>query len=193
MKAAYIEGYGKAAALIVGERPEPELRERDVLIQVHAAGVNAIDNKIKAGEFKQILPYTMPLVLGCDGAGVVARVGPSVTRFRPGDEVYACVDQTRIGTFAEAIAMDETMVARKPASLSMEEAASLPVVALTAWQVLVERAGLQGGAEGVHPGRIGRGGLDHDPARQAPRRHRGHDLQHPEHRAGPQPRRGRGG
>jgi NADPH:quinone reductase-like Zn-dependent oxidoreductase len=120
--------------------------------------VNLLDSKIRDGEFKLILPYRLPLVLGNDVAGVVVQVGAKVRRFKPGDEVYARPAQDRIGTFAEFIAMDEADVAMKPSHLSMEEAASIPLVALTAWQVLVERAGLQKGQKVlIHAGSGGVG------------------------------------
>jgi NADPH:quinone reductase-like Zn-dependent oxidoreductase len=145
MKAFAIDRYAKGGALRLGESPEPELRENDVMVEIHAAGVNLLDSKIRDGEFKLILPYRLPLVLGNDVAGVVVRVGANVRRFKPGDAVYARPAQDRIGTFAEYIAMDEADVAIKPNNLTMEEAASIPLVALTAWQVLVERANLRKG------------------------------------------------
>lgn len=145
MKAFILDRYGKTVGLRMGEMPEPDLREDDVLVKVHAAGVNVLDSKIRNGEFKLLLPYRLPLVLGNDVAGVVIRVGPNVRRFKPGDEVYARPDTLRIGAFAEMIAMNEEAVAHKPKAISMEEAASLPLVALTAWQVLVERANLKRG------------------------------------------------
>ncbi|MGT2452354.1 NADP-dependent oxidoreductase [Cupriavidus basilensis] len=145
MKAFIINRYGKQESGRIAEMPEPELRDDDVLIQIHAAGVNALDSKIRSGEFKLVLPYRLPLILGNDVAGTVVRVGPRVSRFKPGDEVYARPDQDRIGTFAEFIAVKEAALARKPANLSMEEAASIPLVALTAWQVLVEVAKLKQG------------------------------------------------
>jgi NADPH:quinone reductase-like Zn-dependent oxidoreductase len=120
--------------------PEPELRPDDVLVEVHAAGVNPLDSKIRNGEFKRLLPYQLPLILGNEAAGVVVRVGSDVQRFKPGDAVYARPDKNRIGTFAELIAIDQADVALKPKTLGMEEAASIPLVALTAWQALVERA-----------------------------------------------------
>jgi NADPH:quinone reductase-like Zn-dependent oxidoreductase len=125
--------------------PEPALRQDDVLVQIHAAGVNVLDSKIRDGEFKFLLPYRLPLILGNDVAGVVIRVGSAVRRFKPGDEVYARPDKDRIGTFAEFIAMSEDAVAIKPKVLTMEEAASIPLVGLTAWQVLIERANLKKG------------------------------------------------
>src|SRR5213078_1566712 len=96
-------------------------------------------------EFKLILPYRLPLILGNDVAGVVVRVGSNVRRFKAGDEVYARPHQDRIGTFAEFIAMNESDVALKPKNLSMEEAASIPLVGLTAWQALIEKANLRKG------------------------------------------------
>ena len=138
--------------------PEPEVREDDVLVQVHAAGVNVLDSKIRNGEFKFILPYRLPLILGNDVAGVVVRVGSQVRRFKPGDEVYARPDKDRIGTFAEFISMNEDAVAIKPKGLTMEEAASIPLVALTAWQVLIERANLKKGQKVlIHAGSGGVG------------------------------------
>ncbi|MCQ1569658.1 NADP-dependent oxidoreductase [Neorhizobium galegae] len=158
MKSFLIDRYRKGGALRLGEIPEPALRDNDVMVEVHAAGVNALDNKIRDGEFKLILPYRLPLVLGNDVAGVVVRVGANVRKFKPGDEVYARPAQDRIGTFAEYIAMDEADVARKPGNLSMVEAASIPLVALTAWQVLVERADLKKGQKVlIHAGSGGVG------------------------------------
>lgn len=145
MKAFILDRYGKKETGRIAEVPEPELRDDEVLIQIHAAGVNVLDTKIRNGEFKLILPYRMPLVLGHDVAGKVVRVGPRVLQFKPGDEVYARADDFRIGTFAEYIAVKESSLARKPANLSMEAAASIPLVALTAWQVLVEIAKLKKG------------------------------------------------
>ena len=89
MKAFIVERYGGGDALRLGDMPEPELRDDDVLVRVHAAGVNPLDAKIRDGEFKLILPYRLPLILGNDVAGVVTRVGPRVQRFKPGDEVHA--------------------------------------------------------------------------------------------------------
>ncbi|WP_027798609.1 NADP-dependent oxidoreductase [Paraburkholderia dilworthii] len=164
MKAFIVDRYGRnghgrnPAALRFGEMPEPELRDNDVLVQVHAAGVNALDAKIRNGEFKLILPYRLPLVLGNDVAGVVVRVGPGVRSFKPGDEIYARPHQDRIGSFAELIAMNESDVAIKPNKLSMEEAASIPLVGLTAWQALIERAQLKKGQKVfIHAGSGGVG------------------------------------
>ncbi|MGX5735613.1 NADP-dependent oxidoreductase [Bosea thiooxidans] len=145
MKAFIVDRYKKKGALRLGELPEPVLRDEDVLVEVHAAGLNPLDSKIRDGEFKLILPYRPPFILGHDVAGTVVRIGPKVRRFKPGDEVYARPRDGRIGTFAQLIAINEADVALKPKNLSMEEAASIPLVGLTAWQALVEQAGLREG------------------------------------------------
>ena len=145
MKAFVLDRYGKKERLWAADVPEPVLREDEVLIQVHATGVNLLDSKIRSGEFKLLLPYRTPFVLGHDVAGVVVRVGPRVRQFKPGDEVYSRPDDLRIGTFAEFVAVKESSVAIKPRNLSMEEAASIPLVGLTAWQALVEKAKLKKG------------------------------------------------
>lgn len=145
MKAFVLERYGKKRALRLTDLPSPELRDDELLIEVHAAGVNLLDAKIRSGEFKLILPYRLPLVLGHDVAGVVVRVGPRVRKFKLGDEVYARLDDFRIGSFAEFVPVREASLALKPRRLTMEEAASLPLVGLTAWQALVEKAQLRKG------------------------------------------------
>ncbi|MER8761341.1 MULTISPECIES: NADP-dependent oxidoreductase [unclassified Mesorhizobium] len=145
MKAFVVDKYNKKGALRLAEMPEPELQDSDVLVEVHAAGVNLLDSKVKTGEFKLILPYRRPFILGHDVAGKVIRVGSQVSKFKAGDEVYARPRDGRIGTFAEFIAVNEADVALKPENLSMEEAASIPLVGLTAWQTLIERANLNKG------------------------------------------------
>jgi NADPH:quinone reductase-like Zn-dependent oxidoreductase len=145
MQAFIIDRYGKNVPGRIGDMPEPEMGEDDVLVQVHAASVNALDLKIRSGAFKPILPYRLPLILGNDVAGTVIRVGARVRGFQAGDEVYARPDDDRIGSFAERIAVKASSLAPKPRNLSMAEAASLPLVALTAWQTLVETAQLKKG------------------------------------------------
>lgn len=145
MKAFVVDKYNKKGALRLAEMPEPELQDSDVLVEVHAAGVNLLDSKVKTGEFKLILPYRRPFILGHDVAGKVIRVGSKVSKFKVGDEIYARPRDGRIGTFAEFIAVNEADVALKPENLSMEEAASIPLVGLTAWQTLIERANLKKG------------------------------------------------
>ncbi|MGO4670254.1 NADP-dependent oxidoreductase [Bosea sp. 2RAB26] len=159
MKAFILDKYKKkGGALRLGEMPEPTLRDDDVMVEIRAAGLNMLDSKIRDGEFKLILPYRTPFILGHDLAGTVVRIGPKVRRFKPGDEVYARPRDGRIGTFAEFIAMNEADLALKPKNLTMEEAASIPLVGLTAWQVLVERAGLRKGQKVlIHAGSGGVG------------------------------------
>lgn len=138
MKAFVVEKYKKGGPLRLADRPEPEVGANDVLVKIHAAAVNLIDSKVRDGEFKLFLPYKPPFILGHDLAGTVLRVGAEVRAFKPGDQVFARPRDRRIGTFAELIAVDQANLALKPASLTMEEAASFPLVGLTAWQALVE-------------------------------------------------------
>ncbi|WP_426201408.1 NADP-dependent oxidoreductase [Pseudomonas sp. TWP3-1] len=159
MKAFFIERYGKHNGMI-GEVPAPAVGEHDVLVEVHASSVNPLDSKIRTGEFKLILPYKFPLILGNDFAGVVVRTGSAVTQFKPGDQVYARPPEARIGTFAELIAVNENALALKPANLDMAEAASIPLAALTAWQALVEIAQVKKGQKVlIHAGSGGVGTL----------------------------------
>lgn len=158
MKAFVVDRYGRKSGIRAADMPVPEPREDDVLIQIHAAGVNPLDAKIRDGEFKLILPYRLPLILGNDVAGVVIRVGSRVQQFKPGDEIYARPHKDRIGTFAEFIALREDAVALKPKTLTMEEAASIPLVGLTAWQALIEKGQLKKGQKVlIHAGSGGVG------------------------------------
>ena len=145
MKAFIVNQYGKREKLQLTEIAEPAVKENDVLVQIHSASVNQLDSKIKNGEFKMILPYKIPFTLGHDVSGVITKVGSRVSKFKVGDEVYARPADHRIGTFAELIAMNEKDVALKPKNLSMVEAASIPLVGLTAWQALIEKANLKKG------------------------------------------------
>ena len=142
MKAFIVKRYGKKEKLHLTEIAEPVVKENDVLVQIHSAGVNLLDTKIKNGEFKMILPYKTPFGLGHDVAGVVTKIGSQVNRLKVGDEIYARPADHRIGTFAEYISLNENDVATKPKNISMEEAASIPLVGLTAWQALIEKANL---------------------------------------------------
>jgi len=158
MKAFTVERYGDATAVQFGDVPDPRAGDDDVLVQVHAASVNPLDLKTRDGDLKAILPYRVPFVLGNDLAGVVVGVGARVSRFTVGDEVYARPDKNRIGTFAELIAIHQDDLATKPTTLTMEEAASIPLVGLTSWQALVERANLQPGQKVlIHAGSGGVG------------------------------------
>lgn len=158
MRAFVVKKY--KAPLQEADVPEPTVGEQDVLLRVQAAGLNVLDEKIRAGEFKLILPYRLPLIAGNDVAGTVIRVGSKVRSFKVGDEVYGRPAQDRIGTFAERIAVAEADLALKPASVSMEEAGSLPLVALTAWQALVERGNVRPGQKVlIHAGAGGVGSI----------------------------------
>ena len=145
MKAFVLDRYGKKRALRSADMPTPELREDEVLVEVHAASVNQLDSKIRDGEFKLILPYRLPTILGHDVAGVVVKVGARARQFKVGDEVYARADDFRIGSFAEFVPVKQTSLALKPKNLTMEEAASIPLVGLTGWQALIEKANLKKG------------------------------------------------
>lgn len=138
MKAFVVDKYKKSAALRLADMPDPEIGADDVLVRIHATAINLLDSKVRNGEFKLFLPYRPPFILGHDLAGTVIRTGGNVQQFKPGDEVYARPRDGRAGTFAEMIAVDASDLALKPASLSMEQAASIPLVGLTAWQALVE-------------------------------------------------------
>ena len=157
MKAFVVQQYGKDG-LRAAEVPEPEVGDGDVLIKISAASVNPLDKMVRNGEFKQLLKYRTPFVLGHDVAGVVTRVGSAVGDFQVGDEVYARPRDLRIGTFAEYIAIDQDDVAPKPDSLTLHEAAAVPLVSLAAWQILVDRAHLKPGQKVlVHAGSGGLG------------------------------------
>lgn len=157
MKAFVVARYGKNDVHAT-DVPEPSVGDRDVLVKVHAAGVNPLDIMVRNGEFKQLLKYKAPFVLGHDVSGVITQVGANVRGFATGDQVYARPRDLRIGTFAEYIAIDQDDVALKPESLSAHEAAAVPLVALAAWQILVEKAKIQPGQKVlVHAGAGGLG------------------------------------
>lgn len=145
MKAFILKRYGRKEKLQLTQLAEPLVKETDILVKVYAAGVNQLDSKIRDGEFKLFLQYKPPFILGHDVAGVVTKVGSKVSKFKIGDEVYARPADFRIGTFAEFISINEKDVAMKPKNISMEEAASVPLVGLTVWQALVEKANLKKG------------------------------------------------
>lgn len=145
MKAFIIDKYKSKDGGKIGQMPVPELKADEVLVEVHAAGINLLDSKIRNGEFKLILPYKTPFVLGHDVAGIITKVGARVQQFKVGDEVYSRPADNRIGTFANFIAIKEADVALKPKKLSMEGAASIPLVGLTAWQALIEKGRLKKG------------------------------------------------
>ncbi len=145
MKAFVAEKYKKNAALRALDMPEPSLGAGDVLVRIHATAINLLDSKLRDGAFKLFLPYKPPFILGHDLAGEVVRLGAHVRGFKVGDQVFARPRDHRIGTFAEYLAVDQADIALKPANISMQQAAALPLVGLTAWQALVELGQVQAG------------------------------------------------
>lgn len=156
MKAFVVETYGKSG-LRPATIPDPTVGPRDVLVRVSAAGINPLDMMLRDGQFKRLLKYQTPFVLGHDVAGVVTRVGADVRDYGVGDEIYARPRDLRIGTFAQYIAIDQADIALKPSSLTMEEAAAVPLVALAAWQALSSVARVEPGRKVLVHG--GAGGL----------------------------------
>lgn len=145
MKAFIVKKYGKNEKLQAASMPKPRLKDTELLVEIHAAAFNQLDSKIRNGEFKMLLPYKPPFILGHDLAGVVVAAGSRVKKFKVGDEVYARPADFRIGAFAEFIALDEADAALKPKNISMEEAASIPLVGLTVWQAFMGNANLKPG------------------------------------------------
>jgi alcohol dehydrogenase len=160
MKAFVVERYGDSEGTRFADLPEPVPGEGEVLVRIHAASLNPIDFKTREGKVKAILPYKLPFILGSDLAGVVEKLGPGANTFKVGDEVYGRASKMRIGSFAEAIAISEADLAPKPTSIDMCQAASVPLVGLTAWQAFVDRAKLRPGQKVlIHAGSGGVGTL----------------------------------
>lgn len=157
MKALLLNRYGKADQIGFADVPRPVLKPDELLVQVHAAGLNPIDTMIPKGTFKPILKFRLPATLGSDLAGVVVEVGSRVTRFKPGDEVFASLFDLGAGALAEFAAVPESVAALKPANLDFVQAASIPMVGLTSWQALQERAKLKPGQKAFIP--AGSGGI----------------------------------
>ena len=156
MKAVLIERYGQAVQL--RDIEPPRIGPKDLLVRVRAASINPVDSKIRDGKVKTLLRYAFPLVLGNDLSGEIVEIGSEVRGFAKGDAIYARLDKDRIGAFAELAAVSESAAARKPSNLSHVEAASLPLVGLTAWQALLELGGLERGKQVlIHAGSGGVG------------------------------------
>lgn len=157
MKAFVVTHYGPDGLAPADVAP-PTVGPRDVLVDIRAASINPLDKMVRNGEFKHLIKYQRPFVLGHDLAGVVTQVGSEVRTFTVGDEVYSRPRDRRIGAFAEQIAIDVDDVAHKPTSLSFTEAAAVPLVALAAWQALVDLADVKPGQKVlVHAGAGGLG------------------------------------
>lgn len=144
MRAVVMTGYGGEDVVQVSEMPRPKLRDNEVLVAVDSVGINPVDIKIRKGEMRPLLTYKLPMIIGADLSGTVVEIGPKVTRFKKGDEVYACLTNG-MGAFAEYVAATEDRFSLKPKNLTFEQAASLPTVALTVYQALHEIAKVKAG------------------------------------------------
>ena len=153
MKALTFKRYGKSPDIGFAEVPRPTLKADELLVQVHAASVNPIDNMIPTGLFKAVLRFQLPAVMGSDLAGVVTGVGSRVTRFKPGDAIFANIFDLGTGAIAEFAVVPERAAALKPGNLDFVQAASIPMVGLTSWQALKERANLRAGQKIFIPDR----------------------------------------
>lgn len=157
MKALTFKRYGKSPELGFDNIDCPAPDDYEILVIVFAVGLNPIDNLIPTGIFKPVLHFKLPATLGSDLAGVVIAVGSRVMRFKPGDEIFASTFDTGMGSLAEFAVVPESAAAIKPVNLDFVQAASLPMVSLTCWQALTERAGLQPGQKVFIP--AGSGGI----------------------------------
>jgi len=157
MKAFILKRYGKSDQVAFAELPQPAIKPDEILVQVHAVGLNPIDYMIPKGAFKPILQFQLPATLGSDVAGVVVAVGSQVTRFKTGDAVFASTFDLGTGTLAEFAVVPERAAALKPQNLDFVEAASIPMVGLTSWQALKERAQIKPGQKVFIP--AGSGGI----------------------------------
>ena len=157
MKALVFKRYGRPDQVVFADMPRPVPKPDEILVQVHAAGLNPIDYTIPKGTFKPILKFQLPATLGSDLAGVVVEIGNRVTRFRPGDAVFASTFDLGRGALAEFAVVPENAAALKPVNLDFVQAASIPMAGLTSWQALKERANLKTGQKVFIP--AGSGGI----------------------------------
>jgi NADPH:quinone reductase-like Zn-dependent oxidoreductase len=157
MKALILKRYGKSNQLEFADIPRPKIKPNEMLVQVYAAGLNPIDSMIPKGAFKPILKFQLPATMGSDLAGVVVEVGSSVTRFKTGDSIFASIFDLGTGALAEFAVVPESAAAIKPVNLDFVQAASIPMVGLTSWQALKERAHLKPGQKVFIP--AGSGGI----------------------------------
>ena len=155
MKAVRIHNYGGPEVLKFEDAPRPQPGNGEVLVRIHAAAVNPVDWKVRAGRLKERIQYPLPLIPGWDFSGVVEATGPGVTRLKKGDEVYARPDLARNGAYAEYIVAKESEVALKPKAVDHVQAAAIPLAALTAWQALFDTAGLKAGQKVLIHGAAG--------------------------------------
>lgn len=178
MKALVFNRYGKTDQIAFAEIPRPTPKPDEILVQVHAVGLNPIDYMIPKGAFKPILRFHLPATLGSDLAGVVVEVGSRVTRFKRGDAVFASIFDLGTGALAEFAVVPENAAALKPENLDFVQAASIPMVGLTSWQALKERAHLKPGQKVFIPAGSRRDRHVCDPACEIPRRKSGNDDKH---------------
>ena len=158
MKALTLKKYSKSSPIIeFSDVPKPKIKPNEMLVQVYAAGVNPIDNIIPTGLFKPVLQFQLPATIGSDLSGVVVEVGSQVTRFKPGDAIFASIFDLGIGSFAEYAVVPENTAAFKPVNLDFVQAASIPMVSLTSWQALKERGNVKAGQKVFIP--AGSGGI----------------------------------
>jgi NADPH:quinone reductase-like Zn-dependent oxidoreductase len=157
MKALVLKRYGSPTQIDFADIPRPVPKPDEILIEVHAAGLNPIDTTIPNGSYKPIMPLRLPTTLGSDLAGVVVEVGSRVTRFKPGDSVFASTFDMGFGALAEYAVVPESVAAFKPTNLDFVQAASIPMVGLTSWQALKDRANVQPGQKVFIP--AGSGGI----------------------------------
>lgn len=157
MRALIFKRYGKSTQPEYADIPRPSIGPDEILVQVYAVGLNPIDNMIPKGTFKPVLKFELPATIGSDVAGIVVEVGSGVRRFKVGDAVFASVFDLSRGTLADFVAVPERFAALKPLNLDFNEAASIPMVGLTSWQALKERAGLKRGQKIFIP--AGSGGI----------------------------------
>lgn len=157
MKAFILKHYGKSDQFAFDEIPQPTIKQDEILVEVHAVGLNPVDYMIAKGAFKPILKFQLPATMGSDVAGVVVKVGSQVTRFKTGDAIFASTFDLGTGTLAEFAAVPERAAALKPQNLDFVEAASIPMVGLTSWQALKERARIRPGQKVFIP--AGSGGI----------------------------------
>jgi NADPH:quinone reductase-like Zn-dependent oxidoreductase len=178
MRALVLKRYARSDQIAFADIPRPVPKPNEILVQVHAAGLNPIDNMIPKGMFKPILQLQLPATLGSDLAGVAVEVGSRVTRFKRGDAVFASIfDLSGTGALADFALVPESAAALKPANLDFVQAASIPMVGLTSWQALKERARLKLGQKSVHPRGRWRYWHIRDPTREIPRSPSGDDNQ----------------
>src|SRR5216110_246871 len=145
MKAVRVHNYGRPEVLQFEDAPRPTPGSGELLIRVHAASVNPIDWKVRAGYMKDYIPLPLPFIPGWDVSGVVEAVGSGVTKFKKGDEVYARPDVSAhgYGAYAQYVVAKEAETALKPKSIDHVHAATIPVGAVTAWRALFDTAGLK--------------------------------------------------